>query len=245
MQRYIFRQFNALTFVNYIQKVGRVRYMVLPAETERRVKRKALDISQDHLRKVLDITRIIPQMIDCFMKNDQERASRYFSIIQSKEDEVDEARRLVSQELAEIGAVLLSREDFLRFTNLTSEIADFCEGIAFRLLEIMVHDWNVPEEIKKGLLRLSEAVLESILRLRETMMVLGYGSSKTLVKAKDVELAERVVDEIYRELEIKLLDSNLDFPALLIMRDILQLLEDSADKAEDAADAARILSFMI
>jgi predicted phosphate transport protein (TIGR00153 family) len=219
--------------------------MVLPAETERRVKRKALDISQDHLRKVLDITRIIPQMIDCFMKNDQERASRYFSIIQSKEDEVDEARRLVSQELAEIGAVLLSREDFLRFTNLTSEIADFCEGIAFRLLEIMVHDWNVPAEIKRGLLRLSEAVLEAILRLRETMMVLGYGSSKTLVKAKDVELAERVVDEIYRELEIKLLDSNLDFPALLIMRDILQLLEDSADKAEDAADAARILSFMI
>ncbi|MGD8565990.1 MAG: DUF47 family protein [Candidatus Bathyarchaeota archaeon] len=219
--------------------------MVLPAETERRVKRKALDISQDHLRKVLDITRIIPQMIDCFLKNDQERASRYFSIIQSKEDEVDEARRLVSQELAEIGAVLLSREDFLRFTNLTSEIADFCEGIAFRLLEIMVHDWNVPAEIKRGLLRLSEAVLEAILRLRETMMVLGYGSSKTLVKAKDVELAERAVDEIYRELEIKLLDSNLDFPALLIMRDILQLLEDSADKAEDAADAARILSFMI
>ena len=219
--------------------------MVLPAETERRVKRKALDISQDHLRKVLDITRIIPQMIDCFMKNDQDRASRYFSIIQSKEDEVDEARRLVSQELAEIGAVLLSREDFLRFTNLTSEIADFCEGIAFRLLEIMAHDWNVPAEIKKGLLRLSEAVLEAILRLRETMMVLGYGSSKKLVKAKDVELAERAVDEIYRELEIKLLDSNLDFPALLIMRDILQLLEDSADKAEDAADAARILSFMI
>ena len=65
--------------------------MVLPAETERRVKRKALDISQDHLRKVLDITRIIPQMIGCFMKNDQERASKYFSMIQVKEDEVDEA----------------------------------------------------------------------------------------------------------------------------------------------------------
>jgi uncharacterized protein Yka (UPF0111/DUF47 family) len=32
---------------------------------------------------------------------------------------------------------------------------------------------------------------------------------------------------------------------LILLRDVLQLLEDSADKAEDAADAARILSFMM
>jgi uncharacterized protein Yka (UPF0111/DUF47 family) len=64
-------------------------------------------------------------------------------------------------------------------------------------------------------------------------------------KAKDVEVAERAVDELYRELEIKLLSSHLDFPALILLRDILQLLEDSADKAEDAADVARILSFIM
>jgi len=68
-----------------------------------------------------------------------ERARQLFNEIRSGEDEVDNARRLVSQELAEIGAILLSREDFLRFTNLTSEIADFCEGIAFRIVEIMEH----------------------------------------------------------------------------------------------------------
>lgn len=219
--------------------------MVLPAETEERVKRRALNVCRDHLRKVLDLTRKVPQMIDCFIKNDNGKARQLFNEISSREDEVDNARRLVSQELAEIGAILLSREDFLRFTNLTSEIADFCEGIAFRLLEIMEHDWNVPADIKNDLLKLSEAVLETVLRLRETMMVLRYGSAKAMEKAKDVEAAERAVDELYRELEIKLLNSKLDFPALILLRDILQLLEDSADKAEDAADAARILSFIM
>jgi predicted phosphate transport protein (TIGR00153 family) len=218
---------------------------VLPAETERRAKSRALGVCRDHLRKVLDLTRFVPQMIDCFIKNDKEKARQLFNEIRSREDEVDEARRLVSRELAEIGAILLSREDFLRFTNLTSEIADFCEGIAFRLLEIMEHDWNVPMDIKKDLLRLSEAVLETVLRLRETMMVLTYGSTKAMEKAKDVEVAERVVDELYRELEIKLLNSELGFPALILLRDILQLLEDSADKAEDTADTARILSFIM
>lgn len=219
--------------------------MVLPAETERRVKRRALNVCRDHLRKVLELTRLVPQMIDCLIKNDKEKARQLFNEIRSREDEVDEAKRLVSRELAEIGAILLSREDFLRFTNLTSEIADFSEGIAFRLLEIMEHNWSVPMDIKEDLLKLSEAVLETVTMLRETMMVLTYGSAKAMEKAKDVEVAERFVDELYRGLEIKLLSSHLDFPALIILRDVLQLLEDSADKAEDAADAARILSFIM
>jgi len=184
-------------------------------------------------------------MIDCFIKNDKDNAKRLFGEIRVGEDEVDKARRMVSQELAEIGAILLSREDFLRFTNLTSEIADFSEGIAFRLVELMEHNWSAPSDIKKDLLKLSEASLEAVLRLRETMMVLTYGSAKAMEKAKDVEIAERAVDELYRELEIKLLSSKLDFPALILLRDVLQLLEDAADKAEDAADAAQILSFMM
>jgi predicted phosphate transport protein (TIGR00153 family) len=219
--------------------------LVLPAETERRVKRRALSVCRDHMRKVLDLTRFVSQMIDCFIKNDKQKARQLFNEIRSREDEVDEAKRLVSRELAEIGAILLSREDFLRFTNLTSEIADFCEGIAFRLLEMMEHNWSVPMDIKEDLLKLSEAVLETVLKLRETMMVLTYGSAKAMEKAKDVEIAERVVDELYRGLEIKLLSSHLDFPPLILLRDVLQLLEDSADKAEDAADAARILSFIM
>jgi predicted phosphate transport protein (TIGR00153 family) len=219
--------------------------LVLPAETERRVKRRALNVCQDHLRKVVELTRKVPQMIDFFIKDDKEKARQLFNEIRSGEDEIDNARRLVSWELAEIGAILLSREDFLRFTNLTSEVADFCEGIAFRLLEVMEHDWDVPIDLRKDLLKLSEAVLEAVLRLRETMMVLSYGSTKAMEKAKDVEVAERVVDELYREIEVKLLSTKLDFPALILLRDVLQLLEDAADKAEDAADAARILSFIM
>lgn len=219
--------------------------MVLPAETEERVKRRALTVCQDHLRKVLDVTRKVPQMIDCFMRNDKEKAKQLFTEIRSGEEDVDKARRLVSQELAEIGAILLSREDFLRFTNLTSEIADFSEGIAFRLVEIMEHNWNVSGDIKKDLLKLSEAVLDAVVRLRETVMVLSYGPAKAMEKAKDVEVAERAVDELYREFEIKLLSSKLEFPVLILLRDVLQLLEDSADKAEDAADAARILSLIM
>jgi predicted phosphate transport protein (TIGR00153 family) len=224
---------------------GRETSLVLPAETEQRVKRRALNACQDNLRKVVDVTRKIPQMVEHFSKNDKESARQLFSEIRKGEEEVINSRRMVSQELAEIGAILISREDYLRFTNLSSEIADFSEGIAYYLVEIMEHNWNVPADIKKDLLKLSEAVFDAVLKLRETMMVLNYGSSKTLEKAKDVEIAERIVDDIYRALAIKVLSSKLDLPVLLLLKDVLQLLENSADKAEDAADTARLLSFIM
>jgi len=218
---------------------------VLPAETEERVKRRALNVCQDNLRKVVDLSRKIPQIADSFAVGNREMARQLLSDIRMGEEEVIKARRMVSQELTEIGAILISREDFLRFTNLTSEIADFSEGIAFYLVEIMEHNWSVPSDVRKDLVKLSEAVLDSVLKLREAMMVLTYGSAKTLEKAKEVEIAERVVDDLFRSLAIKVLSSKLDIPVLLLLRDVLQLLENSADKAEDAADAARTLSFVM
>ena len=223
----------------------RNKLMVLPAETEQRVKRRALTACQDNLRKVVDVTRKIPQLAEQFLNGDKDQARQLFSEIRVGEEEVLKARRLVSQELAEIGAILISREDFLRFTNLSSEIADFSEGIAFYIIEIMEHNWKVPDDIRKELLKLSEAVFDGVLKLRETMMVLSYGPQKTLEKAKDVEIAERTVDDIYRALQIKVLSSKLDLPVLLLLRDVLQLLENSADKAEDAADVVRTLSFIM
>jgi hypothetical protein len=219
--------------------------LVLPAETEERVKRRALNACQDNLRKVVDVSRKIPQLVEFFASGDKENARKLFSEIKTGEEEVIKARRMVSQELAEIGAILIAREDFLRFTNLSSEIADFSEGIAYYLVEIMEHNWVISSEVKKDLLKLSLAVLDSVLKLRETMMVLNYGPQKTLERAKDVEIAERIVDDNYRALTIKVLSSKFEVPVLLLLRDVLQLLENSADKAEDAADAARTISFIM
>jgi len=212
-------------------------------ETEHRVKLRALSVCQEHLRKVLEISRKVPQMVDSFTKEDKKTAQQLFIEIRELRDRVDGARRTVAQELAEIGAILVIREDFLRFTNLTSEIADFCEGIAFRLLEIIGRKWKVDPDIKTDLLKFSEAVFETISKLRETMMTLNYGPAKTLEKAGEVEIAERIVDDLYRGLEVKILNSHIEIPALLLLRDVIRLMEDAADKAEDASDAARILAF--
>ncbi|MHC3128759.1 MAG: DUF47 family protein [Candidatus Bathyarchaeota archaeon] len=219
--------------------------MVFPVETEERVKRKALDVSRDHLREVVDISRKISQLVTVFVNGDKNLAQELFADIKKAQNEVDAARRNVSRELAEIGAILMSREDFLRFTNLTSEIADSCEGIAFRLLQIMERGWKVPKEIKEDLIKLSDAVFDTIFKLRETVMTLNYGTAKALEKTREVDAAERVVDDIYRQLEVNIIDSKMEFPPMFLLWTVVQHLEDAADKAKAASDAARILALTI
>jgi predicted phosphate transport protein (TIGR00153 family) len=219
--------------------------MVFPVETEERVKRRALDVSRDHIRQVVDISRKISQLVTAFVNGDKKTARELFADITKAQNDVDAARRIVSMELTEIGAILMSREDFLRFTNLSSEIADFCEGIAFRLLQIMERGWQVPKDLMKDLTKLSDAVFDTISKLRETVMTLNYGASKSLEKAREVEAAERIVDGVYRQLEVNILDSKMEIPPMFLLWDVVQLMEDAADKAEDASDAARILAFTL
>jgi len=219
--------------------------MVFPVETEERVKRKALDVSRDHLREVVDISRKISQLISSFVDGDKVSARELFDGIKKHQNNVDIAQRNVSRELAEIGAILMSREDFLRFTNLSSDIADYCEGIAFRLLQIMERGWKVPKQIKEDLVKLSDAVFDTISKLRETAMTLNYGTAKALEKAREVDAAERIVDDIYRQLEVDIIDSKMEFPPMFLLWTVVQHLEDAADKAKDASDVARILALTI
>ena len=219
--------------------------MVFPVETEERMKRQALTVSRDHLRAVVDISRKSAQLVSAFVNEDKNSAQEIFDEIKKARQEVDSAGRIVSKELAEIGAILLNREDFLRFTHLTSEIADYWEGTAFRLIHILDKGWSVPTKIKANLVKLSDAVFETISKLRETAITLNYGASKALEKTREVEDAERKVDDVFRQMEADIIESRMDLPPMFLLLNVIQHLEDAADKAKDASDAARILALTI
>jgi len=68
--------------------------MVFPVETEERVKRKALDVSRDHLREVVDISRKISQLVTVFVNGDKNLAQELFADIKKAQNDVDVARRI-------------------------------------------------------------------------------------------------------------------------------------------------------
>jgi len=216
--------------------------MVFPAETTKQLRRRIIDICQDHARKVLDATRELPSLLDAYSRDDAASIREHVSKIQKIEEEANELKRVLMTELTEAGAILLSREDFLRLVAASNEMVDSCGAIAFRISELNNMNWKANTEMVSDLIKLSEASLNVITRLRETIFSLSFSAQRTAELARNVDSAEEIVDIMYRKVDLKIISSNMKIPLIFILRDIAFFLEDMADKAEDVADAARILS---
>lgn len=216
--------------------------MVFPEETTKQLRRRVIEICQDHVRKILDASRELPVLLDAYSKQDDTAIKEHASKIQKIAEEANELKKVLMTELTEAGAILLSREDFLRLVTISNEIIDSCEGIAFRVSELNNRRWKADKGIVGDLISLSEASLNVITRLREIIFSLNFSVDRTSALARNVESAEQIVDVLYRKVDLKISSSDLGLPVIFILRDIAFFLEDMADKAEDVADAARILA---
>jgi len=219
--------------------------MVLPLESAEQNRRRILETCQNHIRRVLDSYREFCLMLSAYQNGDENEALQHYNNTIRLNDESTELKRVIMKEVSEVGMILLSREDFIRLSSEVNTIADYTSGASFRLAELANRKLKINNEIMKELAGLAEATLDCIIRLRETILSLSYGGSKTIEMSKHVEAAERTVDAIYRKVDLKIINSDLKLPQLLMMRDIAEFLEGIADVCENACDIAKTLSITI
>ena len=102
---------------------------------------------------------------------------------------------------------------------------------------IDVADELVPEDLSTAE---SKDLIDQIVAFCNPILILSGG--EPLIRPDIFEIAEYAVDEIFREIEVLILDAGMNLRTTLILRDLAQFLEDIADKAEDAIDSTRILA---
>lgn len=202
-----------------------------------------LSICQDHIRKVLQGVRELTAMVDDFASDmNPEGVSDWLVRIRGLKEEAAGLKRGLLKELAEVGMLLMGREDMLRLVTQVNEIVKLSEEAAFRISEIVRKKIGLDKEIREGFLNIAKNVLRAVTNLRETIFSLKYGREKTIQLAGNVEIAEYVVDEIYRDLDMKIIDTKMDVNSKLLLREAALFLENIADKAEEATDSVRILA---
>jgi len=217
--------------------------LVFPGDTEEQVRGMVLGICQDHVRKVLQGVRELTGMVDDFASGkNQEGAGERLIRIRGLKEEAAEMKRGLLKELAEVGMLLIGRDDMLRLVTHIHEIVELSEEAAFRVSEIVRKKISLEDEIRQGFLNIAKNVLRAVTNLRETVFSLKYGREKTIELAGNVDIAEYVVDEIYRDLDMKIIDAKMDVNLKLLLREAALFLENIADKAEEATDSVRILT---
>ncbi len=216
--------------------------MVFPVESEDRTLRNLLMMIQDHTRLVVEIYRKILLMIDRLVKAEFDGMRGLLDEVEKIQLDSIEIKRNIMKELHESGSVLFNREDLYRLIIKDAEVIDHIESAGVRLCAIGERKWKIPSNLGASLLEMADAAFDTLIKLRESMISLGFNSSRSLELSSELEVAERRVDKLHRDLDVNIVTCGEPLPLILTLRDISTKIEEMVDTASDEADLIRMLA---
>jgi len=213
-------------------------------ELEVQAKRKALAVLQDEINRILNAGRVLSTLPKMLVIKDKAGIKTTLEQISSIEDEVENLRRKITRDVADVGGLILNRDNILNTAYTMDEISGYITGIAFKLSNIKVSTIKT-SNLDKDLTELIELVVDEIYKLNEIIRSLNVDSSKAIELAQETQKIERDIDTKYRIMEIKALNEITDTKELLLMKDVIELIEEMADKCQEVSDSFILLALSL
>ena len=216
--------------------------MTFPVETEANIRRRILDICREQTRNVVEITRELALMTDTVAEGKAKDAKEHYQNMSKLLVDFEGTKKKLLEEVASFGTLLSNREDFIRLIFKIGEVADYAQGIGFRLSAVIDRNWKLDRKYSKRLSELIALVLEEMSKIRETVMSLGFNPTKAMELSRGVEETEKKVDTAYRSLDLEVLDEKIPLRTLLLVRDLGAHMENMADLGVDVVDLIRVIA---
>jgi len=213
-------------------------------ELEVQAKRKAIAVLQDEINRILNAARELSSLPELLVKKNKTDVKAKLEQISSLEDEVENLRRKITRDVADVGGLIMNRENILNTAYTMDEIAGYITGIAFKLSNIKVKTLTT-ENFQVELTELIELVVDQVYKLNEIIRSLNTDSGKSVEFAQETQKIEREIDIKYRNMSIKALDTISNTKELLLMKDIIEGIEEMADKCQEVSDSFILLALSI
>ena len=107
-------------------------------ELEVQAKRKAIAVLQDEINRILNASRELSSLPELLVKKNKTDVKAKLEQISSLEDEVENLRRKITRDVADVGGLIMNRENILNTAYTMDEIAGYITGSAFKLSNIKV-----------------------------------------------------------------------------------------------------------
>ncbi|HJS83381.1 MAG TPA: DUF47 family protein [Nitrososphaera sp.] len=210
-------------------------------ELEVQAKRKALAVLQDEITRILNSSRDLSTLTTSLVKGDEKDIQMCLERMRNTEEEVENLRRKITREVAEIGSLMANREDILRTAYIIDDIAGYISGVAFRLANMKASALK-KASFDEDLKQLVSMVVDTIFKLNEMGRALSINPANAIDLAQDVQKLERQVDAKYRAVIIKALSEISSTKDLLLLKDAVEGIEGMIDKCQEASDSFTILA---
>jgi hypothetical protein len=201
-----------------------------------------MDMAYREITLAIDTVTELEKAMIAASKKDAGEANRAIGRLFVVETEIDELRRSVFEELTRGSLPPKDREDIMHLVKRLDTMADHVKDSG-RSLKLLLGS-EIPRDVWGELVDITRDLVEESATLRKSIEKLGVDAVEVRALAKKVDEVETRVDERYLRVKEMLLKHGRDVDAgvLLILRDLLQSLEEVADSCDDTADYVRILT---
>jgi len=213
-------------------------------ELEVQAKRKAIAVLQDEINRILNASRSLATLPELMMKKNKTEIKKTIEQIVNIEDEVEALRRKITRDVADVGGLIMNRENLLNTAYTMDEIAGYITGISFKLSNIKPVTLKTGE-IDKDLTELIELVVDQVYKLNEIIRSLNTNAAKSIDLAQETQKIERDIDKKYRTITIKILSEISNIKELLLLKDVVEGIEEMADKCQAVSDSFILLALSI
>lgn len=215
--------------------------IMFAGDTEIQVKRKTLTVLQDEIRRVFDGARELSSVYVALTTSDKDGMLMTLERIRKTEEDVDTLQRMLIREVAEMGQLIMNKEDLLRSSYNIHEIAGHMGAIAFRLSNVKVSSLK-PHKLSDDLRDIINLMVEIVQRLNNMVMSLTMNPAHSVDIASAIEKLEREIDAKYRQTIVRIINEVSSVKDLIMLKDVVDSIERVSDKCLTTADSMTILA---
>lgn len=213
-------------------------------DSEIQARRRTVVVLQDEMRRVLDATRVLLDEYNALMKGDRLQVASSLEKVKKAEEDVVTLRSALIRELSQIGTLLVNREDMLRAAFSVEDIFGHINGVAFKMSQLPKSTAK-NKKYREAIMELLGLLIDGISKLNESVRALSINSEQSIQMAGQVQQIESSIDSNYRESVAMTMKTATNVKELILVKELLESIEDCADAMLGAADASTILALGI
>ena len=193
---------------------------LIPRET------KFFDMFEEIAGNMVDGARALTELLQDY---DYERMPQAVERIKEIEHRGDELTHSILVKLNQTFITPFDREDIHRLASSLDDVLDFVYAASNRLFNYKIKQPSPSAKILAGI------VLKQAEELKAAVSLLSK-DGRLLPHCVEVNRLENEADQVSREAIGRLFESTTDAITLIKLKELLEILEEASDRAEDAAN---------
>ncbi len=211
---------------------------------EKRRKSRTLTLAQQEMMKAIDTVNILERALAAFCEGNAEESKQHIERLFQEEVEIDNLRRAVFEELTKGELPPKYREDLKSLVGRLDRLADNVKDAARNIKILAEAKAVVPKEILVRNLQIARNLVECTRYLNMSIEALGSDPVKAKELTFKVDAYEGLIDDEVLDLKILFVKTarEVNAPTLMILKDLVDAMEQASDMCDDTADYVRTLA---